>query len=161
MSKLPPTDTGLFHNTLQEMFVFLNKAYPDDPDLPYYQDQLEYGRKINAKLVVEKFLEGAESHIVQIFEKDESYFLNNIESITTTAIKKKAEEDSVEHDQDACEKLISKVTSLWKNMSDSSKLSMWKFFQILVTLAVKVTKRNDLIQIVNNYRKKNPLKLTF
>lgn len=139
MSKPELTDLGKFNNNLDQLFDTLEKAYPEDTDLPYYKDKILTARKINSRMVVEQFLTTAEPHIVQIMTKQEDYFLHNPEI-----------ESSIM--EDSYIKLMKKIRDLWLNMSPTSRDQIWKYFQIFITLAIKVSKRADLLPIINQFR---------
>ena len=147
MSHLPQTDLGRFHSNLEKFFSNLKTAYPDDTDLPYYWDKIIAVKKINARMVVENFMSAVEPYIEQIMSKDDNFFLFlDVQSV-------------VEMDSqgmiasNAYVELINKLKTLWNNMTVASKEHIWKYFQIFVTLAVKVNKRHDLVTVLNKYRK--------
>ena len=174
-SGAPLTDVGKFHAVIQQMFDALEKSFPDDDKLPYYKDKLMLAKKGNARLTVEKFLETVEqihsseegqSGAVPIFEhimrEDEDFFLNNLTAALDDDDKDAANELAancgvVDSSSDVTS-LMNKIMSLWNGMTANSRVAMWRFFKSLVTLSIMVTKRQDLVIILNKYRD-IPLKL--
>jgi len=134
----PVSDLSRFNNNLQKLFATLESSYPDDADFPYYKDKIIAAQKINARLVIEQFMEAAAPFTEQIMSKDESFFLNlDIDSLV---------------EDNSYMKLVSKIKTLWANMTPSSRDQIWKYFQIFITLGIKVNRRSDLLPILNKYR---------
>lgn len=135
-----PTDVGRFNNNLEKMFQDLEKAYPDDQDLPYYRDKIALARRANAKMIVEQFMLASEPYIEHVMSKNDKFFLElDVHS------------KGLIEDNNYLQ-LIHKIRTLWMNMSNSSQESIWKYFQILVTLSVRALQRRDLLPILNKYR---------
>lgn len=132
------TDLGKFNNNLDKLFTTLETAYPSDPDLPYYKDKILAARKINSRMVVEQFLEAVEPYIEQIMRKDVNFFV-------TLDLQGVVEDNSYI-------KLIRKIKTLWDNMTLTSHEQIWRYFQIFVTLGIKINKRHDLLSTLNKYR---------
>lgn len=134
----PLTDLGKFNNNLDKLFTTLETAYPDDPDLPYYKDKILAARKINSRMVVEQFLVAAEPFIEQIMIKDVNFFMDlNVHGLL---------------EDNSYIKLVRKIKTLWQTMTPTSQEHIWRYFQIFVTLGIKVNKRQDLLPILNKYR---------
>lgn len=133
------TDIGRFNDNLEKLFQDLEQAYPDDKDLPYYKDKITLARRANAKMVVEQFMIQAHPYIEQVMSKDEDFFLN-------------LNPDVQNDEQNNYVQLVGKIKSLWLNMTEQSKQNIWKYFQILITLAIRALKRRDLLPILNKYR---------
>jgi hypothetical protein len=131
------TDTTKFNNNLEKFFGDLENAYPGDKDIPYYRDKIALARRANAKMVVEHFLKMSDKYLEKIMEKDETFFLNlNLNGSL----------------EDSYIQLINKIKGLWGTMSDASRQNVWKYFQVLLTLAIKALKREDLLERLNKYR---------
>ena len=137
-SSAPVTDLSKFCNNLEKLFSNLEKAFPQDSDLSYYKDKIMSARKINPRLIVEQFMLMAEDFIDQIMQKNADFFLDDLEVENLV--------DNSYFD------LTNKIKTLWINMSDSSKEMIWRYFQIFITLGVKITKRHDLLPKLNQYR---------
>jgi len=133
------TDVGKFNNNLEKLFQDLEYAYPEDSDLPYYRDKISLARRANAKMIVEQFMVMVEKYIEQIMLKNDKFFIDlNV-----------CEEGLVDNNYI---QLVQKIKSLWLNMTEASQQSIWKYFQILVTLAIRALKRRDLLPTLNKYR---------
>ena len=135
---LPPTDLGKFNNNLDKLFSNLETSYPDDSDLPYFKDKVIAARKINSRMVVEQFILAIEPYIDFIMTKNVDFFLNQ-------------EWGNVIGDNSYMQ-LVDKIKTLWVTMTPESREQIWKYFQIFVTLGIKITKRHDLLQVINKYR---------
>jgi len=136
----PPTDVGRFNNNLEKMFQDLEKAYPDDRDLPYYRDKISLARRANAKMIVEEFMKASEPYIEHIMAKNDRFFLELDVS-----------GEGLIEDNNYLQ-LVHKIRTLWINMSSSSQKNIWKYFQIFITLGIRAMKRRDLLPILNKYR---------
>lgn len=132
------TDLGKFNSNLDKLFSTLENAYPNDKELPYYKDKIVVARQVNARMVAEQFLEMATPYINQIMTEDVNFFMNlNLNGLV---------------DDNSYIKLVNKIKSLWLTMTPTSQDQIWKYFQVFVTLAIKINKRHDLLPVINQYR---------
>lgn len=132
------TDLGKFNSNLDKLFTTLETAYPNDPELPYYKDKILVARQVNSRMVVEQFLETAAPYIDQIMTQNVDFFLSlNLNGLV---------------EDNSYIKLVKKIKSLWETMTPTSRDQIWKYFQVFVTLAIKVNKRHDLLPVINQYR---------
>ena len=136
----PLSDLGKFHYNLDKLLNNLESAYPDDPNLPYYKDKIMAVRKVNPKLVVEQYISTVENYIDPIMSQNEDFFLTNLNY------------DNLIEDNSYL-KLLHKIRNLWLNMTENSRNMIWKYLQIFTTLGIIITKRTDLLPIINKYRK--------
>ena len=132
------TDLGKFNNNLDKLFTALETAYPDDPELPYYKDKICMARQVNSRMVAEQFMEMATPYIDQIMSQNVDFFMN-------LSLNGLVEDNSYV-------KLVKKIKVLWETMSLTSQEQIWKYFQVFVTLSIKITKRFDLLPVINKYR---------
>jgi len=146
MSSATQSDLGKFGLKMDELFSVLSKAFPEDTDLPHYEDKLKAARKINPRKVCEKFIEvvkqpvpnSSELFLHRILREDDGFFLG------------------LNHSDFICDptylQLISKVTLLWNNMSESSQRAIKRYMQILCIRGAQATKDPIAVFIVNEYR---------
>lgn len=135
----PLTDTGKFYKEMDRFFLEVISAFPEDKSFVYYRDKISALKSINSRLVIETFLEFATPYIEQIMSKDTKFFMEdiNVNEVVT---------------DDTYTQLIHKLRSLWISMTPGSQENIWRYFQIFVTYAVKITQRADLLPILNKYR---------
>ena len=128
------------HNTTLLIFQLM-KIYPDDQDLQVYKDKFEWSQRINARLACEKFITEAAPFINEIMTENEEFFLNMDYNNYT--------------DNKGYIQLLHKVADLWKSSHNKKlKKNIWRYFKILIIYGIKITRRRDLAEIVNVYRKK-------
>jgi len=149
MSKDQQSDLGKFCSKMDEFFSVLKNAFPEDKDLPYYEDKLKAARKINPRMVCEKFMKivslpadqnSPNGHLFlhHIMMNDDAFFLQ------LNASQYIMDETYL--------KLIDKVTLLWSSMSENSHMALKKYMQILVTRGAIATKDPMATAIINEYR---------
>jgi len=137
------TDTKKFNSNLDRLLETLSNFYPEDKDLKFYREKVKTGIHANAKLPSHFFLQFTQDKIQHIIERNEQYFLEEI--------------NYTEHTTNAKALLtIQKVIHLWKT-TDNSKLkkTINDYLEILLIYAVKAHRRKDLVEVVNKYRKKS------
>lgn len=145
----PVTDLGKFGAKMDELFTVLAKAFPDDKDLPHYDDKIKAARKINPRMVCEKFMEickmqapnSSELFLHKILREDDGFFLG------------------LNHGDLVCDptylQLLSKVTNLWGSMSVPSQNAVKRYMQILVIRGAQATKDPVALTVINAYRAQN------
>lgn len=148
MSSQPVSDLGKFGAKMDELFTVLGKAFPEDPDLPKYEDKLKAARKINPRMVCEKFMElvklsdptsqGNELFLHRIMREDDAFFLG------------------LNHSDFVCDptylQLLNKVRLLWTGMSQSSQNAIKRYMQILCMRGAQATKDPVALSIINQHR---------
>lgn len=104
----------------------LLKVYPNDKDLIVCKHQYEFMSGAMSEQIFGFMCEYVLTHKKQILEKDEHFFLEKLE------IQDKTSEII---------KLENKIKTLWKtNMSDQSKIIIWKYFKVFIILTEKILK---------------------
>lgn len=155
MNSQPVSDLGKFGAKMDELFAVLSKAFPEDTDLPHYEDKLKAARKINPRKVCEKFMEvvkqpvlpgtpgvgaqnASELFLHRILREDDGFFLG------------------LNHADFVCDptylQLINKVTLLWQSMSVSSQNAVKRYMHILCTRGAQATKDPGALMVINEYR---------
>lgn len=143
MSQL--SDLGKFGAKMDELFSVLGKAFPEDTDLPKYEDKLKAARKINPRMVCEKFMElvklsdgSSELFLHKIMREDDAFFLG------------------LNHSDFVCDQtylqLLNKVTTLWTSMSQPSQNAVKRYMQILCIRGAQATKDPLALSIINEHR---------
>jgi hypothetical protein len=146
MSTQPQTDLGKFGAKMDELFTVLGRAFPEDPDLPKYDDKLKAARKINPRMVCEKFMEitklrtpdNSEMFLHRILREDDTFFvgLNHADYVVDPTYLQ----------------LIGKVTLLWNSMTPSSQQAVKRYMKILCIRGAQATKDPVALTIINNDR---------
>jgi hypothetical protein len=127
------------------LIVQLSKAYPDEPDLKYYSDKFEWSKRFNAKVASEYFIRIVSPFIREVMTENEEFFI------------KMDYTDKLNDDKDL--NMIKKIIHVWRQSDDMNfKKNIWRYFQLLLTYAIKAHKRQDLAEQLNQYRK-TPLKI--
>jgi hypothetical protein len=146
MNSQPVSDLGKFGAKMDELFNVLGKAFPDDTDLPKYEDKLKAARKINPRMVCEKFMElvklphheSNELFLHKIMREDDAFFLG------------------LNHSEFVCDptylQLLNKVTTLWTSMTQSSQNAIKRYMQILCIRGAQATKDAVALSVINQHR---------
>jgi hypothetical protein len=180
-SSVPQSDLGKFCSKMDEFFAVLTKAYPDDKELPYYEDKLKAARKINPRMICERFMQiimipvppghsdsgssgsgstvGSGSIVGSTVGSTvgSGSSSNGGGQLFLHKIMQNDDGFFMEFDpgqqlEENYQKLIIKVRSLWATMSDSSKEAIRKYMQILVTRGAIATRDQVALAIINQYR---------
>ena len=132
--------TTKFNHNLSLLIVQLSKIYPDDNDLKVWSEKFEWSKRFNAKMVCEMFVEITSEYIDQIMQRDEKFFLMEIDY--------KNQVDDQEYMY-----LINKIIHVWSNStSEKLKENIWRYFQTLLTYGIMACRRQDLADKLNKYR---------
>lgn len=116
--------TALF----DQLFSFTNELiamYPDDPDFPLFSSTIRMLKMTNPSLIVKNIYDNTKSFEDKILSKNEEFFME----YSFSEFQKEAEDIN----------LFSKLKKYMKNMSPSSKESVWKYIQNIFKLARTIT----------------------
>lgn len=134
------TNVSKFNHNLSLLIFQLSKVYPDDYDLKKYSDKFEWGKKFNARMICDAFIDIIQDYIDEIMTKDEKFFLEKLDY--------HGKIDNPEYLA-----LIQKIIKIWsESASQKLKDNIWRYFQTLLTYGIMAGKRHDLADKVNKYR---------
>jgi len=124
-----------FNDCIEEMLIQLYNCI-DDTDLDMYASMFRKLKKINATKAIEQFIIYALPYKDKIINEDETFFLNHDEA------------SLIKNDSDTSIMKALKFKQIWKDLSQTSKMNLFKFFQVLVYYAEEYfkIKYNHLLQ---------------
>ena len=132
--QLPKTDLGRFNDKMDEFLDKLGKCFPDDPDIPFYGGKIYAARKMNARLLVEQFMESIGPFQSKIEAKDESFFVDELDYEKMIGEFEESAEQKSEYIR-----LAQKIRTLWLDgMTDNTKEQVWKYFQVFIILGNRI-----------------------
>lgn len=102
----------------------LIEMYPDDADFSLFLNSLKLMRSTNPSLLVKYVYENTSSFEEQILKKDESFFISYSFS---------------EYSADVDLNIFAKLKHYTKNMSPSTKDTVWKYIQNIYRLCKAIT----------------------
>jgi hypothetical protein len=102
----------------------LIEMYPDDVDFSLFLNSLKLMRSTNPSLLVKYVYENTSSFEEQILKKDESFFISYSFS---------------EYSADVDLNIFAKLKHYTKNMSPSTKDTVWKYIQNIYRLCKAIT----------------------
>ena len=102
----------------------LIEMYPDDADFSMFLSSLKLMRSTNPSLLIKYVYDSTSTFEQQILSKDEKFFLDHTFS---------------EYSQDVDLNIFSKLKHYTKNMSPSTKDTVWKYIQNIYHLSKAIS----------------------
>lgn len=135
------SDLQIFRDNINKFVDQLTRIYPNDRDLYIYRDKVALYAKVDPRGMVEYFMENIGRYTRHIMEKNEDFFLKDL------AIEEVTQKQNYRE-------LFDKVRGLWLDgMSMETKNTVWKYFVVFITLGAKITRDQEVVTIINEYRK--------
>ena len=135
------SDLQIFSDNINKFVDQLTRIYPDDRDLHIYKDKVALYAKVDPRGMVEYFMENIGSYTRHIMQRNEDFFLKDL-AIHEVTQKEKYRE------------LFDKVRFLWlEGMTPETKNTVWQYFVVFVTLGAKITRDQEVVSVINEYRK--------
>ena len=135
------SDLQIFRDNINKFVDQLTRIYPNDRDLYIYRDKVALYAKVDPRGMVEYFMENIGRYTRHIMEKNEDFFLKDL------AIEEVTQKQNYRE-------LFDKVRGLWLDgMSMETKNTVWKYFVVFITLGAKITRDQEVVRIINEYRK--------
>ena|SRR5210317_930898 len=120
-----------FNDMLSQFLVELHKTFPDEKGIKKMTTSFEVIKQSNPRLIVDGFMKGVSPYADKISGKDESFLLEEIETI------------------DFLKDL--NIKSYWSRMSEGTKAATWQYLQTLYMLGTTINSipADTLSQIEN------------
>ena len=135
------SDLQIFRDNINKFVDQLTRIYPNDRDLYIYRDKVALYAKVDPRGMVEYFMENIGRYTRHIMEKNEDFFLKDL------AIEEVTQKQNYRE-------LFDKVRGLWLDgMSMETKNTVWQYFVVFITLGAKITRDQEVVRIINEYRK--------
>lgn len=112
-----------FNDMLSQFLVELHKTFPDEKGIKKMLTSFDVLKSTNPRLVVDAFMKGVTPYADKISAKDETFLLNEIETI------------------DFLKDL--NIKSYWERMSANTKSATWQYLQTLYMLGTTITSIPD------------------
>jgi len=123
-----------FNDMLSQFLVELHKTFPDEKDIKKMLTSFDVLKSANPRLVVDTFMKGVTPYADKISAKDETFLLNEIETI------------------DFLKDL--NIKSYWDRMSANTKSATWQYLQTLYMLGTTITSiPDDTLKMIENIAK--------
>jgi hypothetical protein len=107
-----------FNDMLSQFLVELHKTFPEEKGIKKMTTSFELIKQTNPRLIVDGFMTGVTPYADKISGKDESFLLEEIETI------------------DFLKDL--NIKSYWSRMSESTKGATWQYLQTLYMLGTTI-----------------------
>ena len=107
-----------FNDMLSQFLVELHKTFPDEKGIKKMTTSFEVIKQTNPRLIVDGFMKGVTPYADKISTKDESFLLEEIETI------------------DFLKDL--NIKSYWSRMSEGTKGATWQYLQTLYMLGTTI-----------------------
>ena len=108
-----------FNDMLTQFLVELHKTFPEEKGIKKMTTSFELLKQTNPRLIVDGFMKGVTPYADKISSKDESFLLEEIETI------------------DFLKDL--NIKSYWERMSPNTKAATWQYLQTLYMLGTTIT----------------------
>jgi hypothetical protein len=112
-----------FNDMLSQFLVELHKTFPDEKGIKKMLTSFDVLKSTNPRLVVDAFMKGVTPYADKISAKDETFLLNEIETI------------------DFLKDL--NIKSYWERMTANTKAATWQYLQTLYMLGTTITSIPD------------------
>jgi hypothetical protein len=123
-----------FNDMLGQFLVELHKTFPDEKDIKKMLTSFDVLKSANPRIVVDTFMKGVTPYADKISAKDESFLLEEIETI------------------DFLKDL--NIKSFWDRMSANTKSTTWQYLQTLYMLGTTITSiPDDTLKMIENIAK--------
>jgi hypothetical protein len=123
-----------FNDMLSQFLVELHKTFPDEKGVKKMLTSFDVLKSTNPRLVVDAFMKGVTPYADKISAKDETFLLNEIETI------------------DFLKDL--NIKSYWERMSPNTKSATWQYLQTLYMLGTTITSiPDDTLQMIEGIAK--------
>ena len=107
-----------FNDMLSQFLVELHKTFPEEKGIKKMTTSFEVIKQSNPRLIVDGFMKGVSPYADKISGKDESFLLEEIETI------------------DFLKDL--NIKSYWSRMSEGTKAATWQYLQTLYMLGTTI-----------------------
>ena len=114
----------IFVTQLQNFIDDLILLYPADNDFKVFKNGVALLNRTNPRKIVNLFKEYVDKYENRIISRDESFFLQN-------------DYNEIEKTENILESM-NKLKNYWKDLNDSNKEKVWKYFEILIKLSKMV-----------------------
>jgi len=123
-----------FNDMLSQFLVELHKTFPDEKGIKKMLTSFDVLKSTNPRLVVDTFMKGVTPYADKISAKDETFLLNEIETI------------------DFLKDL--NIKSYWERMTVNTKSATWQYLQTLYMLGTTITSiPDDTLKMIENIAK--------
>ena len=123
-----------FNDMLSQFLVELHKTFPDEKGIKKMLTSFDVLKSTNPRLVVDTFMKGVTPYADKISAKDETFLLNEIETI------------------DFLKDL--NIKSYWERMTTNTKSATWQYLQTLYMLGTTITSiPDDTLKMIENIAK--------
>jgi hypothetical protein len=112
-----------FNDMMGQFLVELHKTFPEEKGIKKMMTSFDMLKTTNPRLVVDGFMTGVSPYADKISVKDETFLLNEIETIDFL------------RDLD--------IKKYWERMSDGTKSATWQYLQTLYMLGTTITSIPD------------------
>ena len=112
-----------FNDMMGQFLVELHKTFPEEKGIKKMMTSFDMLKTTNPRLVVDGFMTGVSPYADKISGKDETFLLNEIETIDFLK------------DLD--------IKKYWERMSDGTKSATWQYLQTLYMLGTTITSIPD------------------
>jgi len=107
-----------FNDMLSQFLVELHKTFPEEKGIKKMTTSFEVIKQTNPRMIVDGFMKGVSPYADKISGKDESFLLEEIETI------------------DFLKDL--NIKSYWSRMSEGTKAATWQYLQTLYMLGTTI-----------------------
>ena len=114
----------IFITQLQNFIDDLILLYPSDNDFKVFKNGIGLLNRTNPRKIVTLFREYIDRYEERIMSRDETFFLQNDYS-------------EIEKTENILESM-NKLKNYWKDLNDSNKEKVWKYFELLIKLSKMV-----------------------
>lgn len=98
--------------------------YPSDNDFKLFKNGINLLNRTNPRKIVHLFREYVDKYEQRIMSRDETFFLQN-------------DYDEIQKTENILESM-NKLKNYWKDLNDSNKEKVWKYFEVLIKLSKMV-----------------------
>jgi hypothetical protein len=123
-----------FNDMMGQFLVELHKTFPDEKGIKKMLTSFDLLKSANPRLVVDAFMKGVSPYSEKISNKDETFLLNEIETIEFLK------------DLD--------IKSYWVRMSGNTRAATWQYLQTLYMLGTTITSiPDDTLKMIESIAK--------
>jgi hypothetical protein len=132
------SNLGRFNSQLENMLNDLSSAFPNFIDIKVFREKYYMARSSNPRMIILTFLKYIYPYKDKIVNKDEQFFLSD--NLTKNITNNSDLQKDVNADNEFILTKALNLKTLWLDMNEQQKNTLWTYFKVLIVLSERYVK---------------------
>jgi hypothetical protein len=132
------SNLGRFNSQLENMLNDLSSVFPDFIDIKVFREKYYLARSSNPRMIILTFLKYIYPYKDKIVNKDEQFFLSD--NLTKNITNNSDLQKDVNADNEFILTKALNLKTLWLDMNEQQKNTLWTYFKVLIVLSERYVK---------------------